>query len=382
MPDGRSPTDEEVAPGEHTVRLAASEGGGLACCVVERVEGAGGGLRERIGAYVADPDELPELSSARAAAHDAADAGFEQLLGEHRQAWAARWEDADVVIEGDDEMQLAVRTALYHLFGSAADHGEAAVGARGLSGPAYAGHVFWDSDIFVLPVFAATHPASARAMLEYRLRRLGAAQHAAKREGRSGARFPWESARTGFDVTPTFAHDLSGHIVPIRTGQLEAHIVADIAWAVSAYLEWTGDREFAAGAARTLLIETARYWASRIRTDASSGHIYGVIGPDEYHEPVDDNAFTNVMARWNLRRAAAAVREFPEGEVAVDRRECDQWVALAAKVVDGFDPETKIYEEFAGFHSLEPLLATACCRGDRCRPISSSAPSACTGRRS
>ena len=155
--------------------------------------------------------------------------------------------------------------------------------------------------------------ASARAMLEYRLRRLGAAQHAARREGRRGARFPWESAKSGFDVTPTFARDLTGHIIPIRTGQLEVHIVADIAWAATTYLEWTGDEEFAAGAGRTLLIETARYWASRIRADASSGHIYGVIGPDEYHEPVDDNAFTNVMARWNLRRAAAAVREFPEG---------------------------------------------------------------------
>jgi trehalose/maltose hydrolase-like predicted phosphorylase len=358
MPDGRSPTEERVAPGEHGIRLAASEGGGLAAHVLERVDGPADRMRERIGVFVTDPYSLPDLDAARAAALEARDAGFEQLLAEHRQAWAARWEDADVTIDGDDEMQLAVRAALYHLVGVATDHGEAAVGARGLSGPAYAGHVFWDSDIFVLPVLAATHPPAARAMLEYRVRRLGAAKAAAAEEGRRGARFPWESASSGQDVTPLSAHDLTGHIVPIRTGQLEVHIVACVAWAASAYLEWTADHDFAAGAGRTLLIETARYWASRIRSDPAGSHIYGVIGPDEYHEPVDDSAYTNVMARWNLRRAAAAVLEFPDGDVVVERRERERWLDLAGRIVDGFDPETKLYEEFAGYHALEPLLAT------------------------
>ena len=95
--------------------------------------------------------------------------------------------------------------------------------------------------------------------------------------------------------------------VAIRTGELEEHIVADIAWAAGCYVDWSGDTAFATGPGRELFTETARYWASRIRVDRSGrAHIYGVIGPDEYHEPVDDNAYTNVMAQWNLRRAAAA----------------------------------------------------------------------------
>jgi trehalose/maltose hydrolase-like predicted phosphorylase len=244
-----------------------------------------------------------------------------------------------------------VRFALFHLMGSAGEAGEAAVGARGLTGPAYRGHVFWDGDVFVLPFLAATHPPAARAMLEYRLRRLDAARAAAKALGRAGVRFPWESAGSGVDVTPSHAYDHAGHVVPIRTGELEEHIVADIAWAASFYLDWTGDAEFATGPGRELLIESARYWASRIRVDGKGrGHIYGVIGPDEYHEPVDDNAFTNVMARWNLRRAAAlACGSVPDAE----RR---RWLQLAEGIVDGYDAYDQLYEQFAGFYRLEPLV--------------------------
>ncbi len=123
--------------------------------------------------------------------------GFEGLLREHREAWARRWQAADVVVDGDPELQHAIRFSLFHLMSSVPEQGEAAVGARGLSGSAYRGHVFWDSDVFVLPFLAATHPAAARAMLEYRIRRLPAAREAARRLGRAGARFPWESAADG-----------------------------------------------------------------------------------------------------------------------------------------------------------------------------------------
>src|SRR6185436_4415946 len=108
--------------------------------------------------------------------------------------------------------------ALFHLMASVADHGEAGVGARGLSGPAYSGHVFWDSDVFVLPFLAATHPEAARAMLEYRVRRLPAAREAAKQLGREGARFAWESAADGWDVTPPSVRGANGELIRIRTG--------------------------------------------------------------------------------------------------------------------------------------------------------------------
>src|SRR5207344_3155219 len=105
-------------------------------------------------------------------------------------------------------------------------------------------------------------------------------------EGHAGARFPWESAESGVDVTPTSGKDRTGGVVPIRTGYDEVHIVGDIAWAACCYAGWSGDEQFANGPGRQLLVEAARYWASRIRLDhTGSAHIYGVIGPDEYHEP-------------------------------------------------------------------------------------------------
>jgi trehalose/maltose hydrolase-like predicted phosphorylase len=300
------------------------------------------GRLERIGAYGAsEADALSALAAAE-------DAGFEQLLAEHRRAWATRWAEADVVVEGDPELQRAIRFALFHLMASVADEGEAAVGARGLSGPGYRGHVFWDSDCFVLPFLAATHPTAARAMLEYRIRRLPAALEAARRLGRAGARFPWESADTGFDVTPSHAHLPTGGIARIRTGESEEHIVADVAWAAACYVDWTGDRGFETGPGRDLFVETARYWASRIRLNGDGrAHLYGVIGPDEYHEPVDDNAFTNVMARWNLRRGAQLTDSDSE------RRD---WLHLASRLVDGYDPMSGLYEQFGGFFQLEPLV--------------------------
>jgi trehalose/maltose hydrolase-like predicted phosphorylase len=186
-------------------------------------------------------------------------------------------------------------------------------------------------------------------MLEYRVRRLPAAREAARRLGRAGARFAWESAADGFDVTPASARLATGELVRIRTGELEEHIVGDVAWAAACYLDWTGDADFAAGSGRDLFVETARYWASRIRFESDGrAHIYGVIGPDEYHEPVDDNAFTNVLARWNLRRAAAC-----DG---VDEREQASWLAIADALVDGYDRASGIYEQFAGFFDLEPLV--------------------------
>jgi trehalose/maltose hydrolase-like predicted phosphorylase len=277
--------------------------------------------------------------------------GFDGLLAEHRGAWASRWEDADVIIEGDAELQLAVRFAIFHLLASAPDVGEAGVGARGLTGSSYRGHVFWDTDVYVLPMLAATHPRAARAMLEYRVRRLPAALQAAKRAGHDGARFPWESARSGEDVTPGHARDRNGELVPILTGHLEEHIVADVAWAAACYIDWTGDHAFASGAGRELIVQTARWWASRIESDGDGRcHIRGVIGPDEYHENIDDNAYTNVMARWNLKRAAGA------GGDAVDEHERRHWLELADSIVDGYDPATGVYEQFAGFAALEPLL--------------------------
>jgi trehalose/maltose hydrolase-like predicted phosphorylase len=328
----------------HAALRADPEGG----VVAGAVDDHGPERLDRVAAYAAGSRRLPGADVPRRRLEAISTPRFETLLTEHRRAWARRWEDAEIVIEGDSELEFGARFALFHLLASVAEKGETALGARGLSGPGYRGHVFWDADVFCLPTLAATCPEAARTVLEYRRRRLPAAVDYARATGHEGARFPWESAREGVDVTPPTGLDLNGETVPIRTGDLEEHVTADVAWAASLYLDWTADDAFAP-VAREFLIATARYWASRISLDAEGrGHIETVIGPDEYHEPVDDNAFTNVMARWNLRRAAQ--------EDGVSPSERSRWLALADALVDGYDAATGVYEQFAGFFALEPLL--------------------------
>jgi len=343
--------------GSEWARVRADPVGGVAAAASQhRFRHGGRAYLERRVAYVADPRRVPTAGQAIERLRAAAPVPFTALLAEQRATWAARWADGDVQIPDDQELQLSIRFALFHLQSSVYGRGEAGVGARGLSGPGYAGHVFWDSDVFVLPVLAAIRPAEARAMLEYRLRRLPQARGFARAVGRAGCRFPWESARDGTDVTPPFGL-IGGRQVPIRNGQAEEHIVADVAWAAWQYAAWTGDEAFLAGPGLPLLVETARYWASRARLDdAGRAHIDGVIGPDEYHGPVDDNAFTNVLARWNLRRAAELADRVP-GSAQAD--EVRTWRSVADALVDGYDAETGVSEQFAGYNRLEPLRPAA-----------------------
>ena len=223
--------------------------------------------------------------------------------------------------------------------------------------------------MFVLPFLAATHPPAARAMLEYRIRRLAASRAKPRAARPRRCTLPWESARRRRRRHPAHAYDQTGRIVPIRTGELEEHIVADVAWAAGCYVDWTGDAAFAAGPGAS---SSSRRRATGRRASASTrdgrGHIYGVIGPDEYHEPVDDNAFTNVMARWNLRRSRLSSRGLDPSPSA--RPGC----VLADALVDGYDPETELYEQFAGFYGLEPLVIADVA------PRARSPPTCCSAR--
>jgi trehalose/maltose hydrolase-like predicted phosphorylase len=337
----------------HWARTRSGSGGGITAAARQRSAGDGTRVVERLAVYLADQDAAPAPEAAMERLAEVEAAGFDRLLAEHQAAWANRWADAEVTIEGDPDSQLGVRFALFHLLGSAAGGGEAAVGARGLSGPVYAGHVFWDADVFVLPTLAAVHPAAARAMVEYRIRRLEPARRLAAERGLAGARFAWESAADGSEVTPQWTTDKLGRPIRVLTGEQEDHIVADVPWAACRYADWTGDTALLEGPGRDLLLEGARYWVSRARWDGDGrAHIDKVIGPDEYHVEVDDNAFTNVMARWNLRRAAALAER--AGGAPAD--EVEAWRRLAGALVDGYDPASGRYRQYDGFDDLEPLL--------------------------
>jgi trehalose/maltose hydrolase-like predicted phosphorylase len=305
--------------------------------------------------------------------------GWRAVMAAHEAAWDARWIASDVLIEGDDESQQAVRFAVYHLTSAAnPDDERVSVGARGLTGDAYFGHVFWDTEIYLLPFYTAVWPEAARAMLMYRFHTLPGARAKAVHFGFKGALYAWESADTGAETTPERVIGPDGNPIEILTGQMEHHISADIAYAVWQHWRATGDDDFFLRAGAEILLETARFWVSRAVAEADGRrHVRHVIGPDEYHEDVDDNAFTNVLARWNIARALEAMdilrARWPDHAAALQAKlalgddELADWRDAIERIVIGLDPATGIYEQFAGFHALEPLDLAA--YADRAVPI-------------
>jgi trehalose/maltose hydrolase-like predicted phosphorylase len=291
--------------------------------------------------------------------------GLPALLARSAAAWAERWATADIEISGDEELQRRVRFGIYHLVGCAnPEDPQAAPGARSLTGERYKGHVFWDTEIFVLPFFVYTHPTTARAVLGYRYRTLAAARENARAYGWRGAAYAWESADTGEDVTPAYYFTADGKRKDTRTGQEEHHLNADIGFAVWQYWQATGDEAFLLAEGAEMLFELARFWASRAERDTHGcWHIYRVIGPDEYHEGVDDNAYTNRMAAWLLDRASELAAWLSQrhrdrwrsltAALGLDDAEPASWSEIAAGLVHGLDPETGLIQQHRGFHQLQ-----------------------------
>jgi trehalose/maltose hydrolase-like predicted phosphorylase len=293
--------------------------------------------------------------------------GVPQLVRDHVKAWEQCWRAGGVEIDGDPSAQKALRFAIYHLVSAAnPDDEHVSIGARGLTGEGYLGHVFWDTEIFLLPFYTFTWPAAARALLMYRYHTLPAARDKAARLGYRGALYAWESADTGDEATPPWALARDGRVVPILCGTQEQHISADVAYAVWRYWQATGDLRFLLNAGAEIVLETARFWASRaIREADECYHIRGVIGPDEYHDTVDDNAYTNGLAAWNLDRAliiAAYLRSrWPTQWALLSRKldlsdsELDSWRDIADRLATRFDPASGLLEQFAGFFNLEDV---------------------------
>jgi len=228
------------------------------------------------------------------------------------KAWAQEWARTDVVIEGDDEAQIATRFNLFQLLIAAPRReNRVNIGAKTLSRFGYRGHSFWDTEIFMLPLFTFTAPHIAKNLLDYRYQRLPAAREKARANGFEGAQFPWESAGSGEEVTPTWVPHFADRnkLVRIWTGDIEIHISADIAYAAYQYWQVTGDDEWLIEKGAEIILDTAKFWASRAEWNAEENRFEynDVIGPDEYHEHVDNNHATNRMAQWNLQTALDAL---------------------------------------------------------------------------
>lgn len=254
-------------------------------------------------------DELKAYS--KKTLEDACQLGYDQLFEAHKNAWQKDvWELSPIMIESENAYdQLAIRFAQYHLavFTPAHDN-RMNVGAKGLSGEGYKGHTFWDTELFVLPYFTYSNPSVARSLLEYRYLTLPGAHKKAKENGYEGAMFPWESAwLEDGEVTPVWgaADIITGEATKIWSGFIEQHITSDIAFATWQYYQVTGDEDFMEKYGYELLLDTAKFWQSRLEwnEEKQEFHINNVIGPDEYKEHVDNNAFTNYTAHWTIKNA-------------------------------------------------------------------------------
>jgi trehalose/maltose hydrolase-like predicted phosphorylase len=321
----------------------------------------------RIVAFARGDAEDDPGPVARTALRRARRTGLPRLLAVHTRAWAERWRASDVVVDGDAEAQQALRFAIYHLISAAnPDDEHISIGARALTGEAYLGHVFWDTEIFLLPFYIFTWPAAARALLMYRFHTLPAARAKAARLGYRGAFYAWESADSGEETTPPYAIGPDGQKIILRVATDQLHISADVAYAVWQYWQATGDVPFLLAAGAEIVLETARFWASRAVLEADGRyHIRGVIGPDEYHEGVDDNAYTNTMAQWNLARGIEVAHLVQTGwparwlvlreQLGITSAELATWRDIAERLVTGFDETSGLLEQFAGFFDLEPI---------------------------
>jgi alpha,alpha-trehalose phosphorylase len=272
--------------------------------------------------------------------------GFEALAAGQRKLLDEVWTRADIEIDGDPELQHALRYALFQLHQNTALAAGHAIPAKGLTGGGYDGHTFWDTEIFLLPVLTYCAPQHVEAALRWRASTLPQARANARRLGLSGAAFPWRTIA---------GEECSGYL---PAGTAAFHINADIAHAVTQYVAATGDTRFEREAGAPLLVETARLWASLGYHDARRGgrfSIDGVTGPDEYSVLVDNNLYTNLMAQANLRAAADAVERHGPQALGVQAREVVAWRRAADAMTIPYDTELGVHLQDEDFARHAPL---------------------------
>jgi alpha,alpha-trehalose phosphorylase len=266
--------------------------------------------------------------------------GWEELLNEQRSRLDDFWSGADVEIEGDPEVQQAVRFALFHVFQASCRSEQRPIPAKGLTGPGYDGHAFWDTETFVLPVLTYTNPAAVKDALQWRHSTLGHAKEHARELGIDGAAFPWRTI-TG--------QECSGYW---PAGTAAFHLNADIAAAVVRYLDATCDEEFEHTTAFDLLVATARLWRGLGHHDSEGRfRIDGVTGPDEYSAIADNNVFTNMMAARNLLEAArlAAGDNEMAARLDVSVEEAASWRDAGEKIFIPYDERLGVHPQAEGF---------------------------------
>ena len=289
-------------------------------------------LEKRVS-YAVGPD-APEALMTRA---EESLLGFEDLAAESAEHWARYWSTADIELPGQPELQQAVRWNLFQLGQATSQAGVSGIPAKGVSGSGYEGHYFWDQEVYLMPYLSYTSPDAARKVLAFRHSMLPAARARAAELSVDGALFPWRTIN-GQEASAYYA-----------AGTAQFHINAAVAFAAARYVWATGDEEFRTGEGAEILSETARMWAS-LGFFGKDGrfHLHGVTGPDEYTAVVNNNLYTNVMARFNLRAAAAVEGHF----AGVTERQL--WSEAAERMTLPYDTDLRVYAQDADFMTLEP----------------------------
>jgi alpha,alpha-trehalose phosphorylase len=271
-------------------------------------------------------------------------AGWDQVVEEQAAAWDLYWDGADVEIDGPVEIQQAVRFGLFHAHQAGARAEQRAIPAKGLTGPGYDGHAFWDTESFVLPLLSATAPDAAADALHWRHSTIDLALERARTLRLAGAAFPWRTIR-GQECSAYWP-----------AGTAAFHVNAAVAGAAARHVWWTGDDDFARDCALPILVQTARLWAALgYHGDDEQFHIDGVTGPDEYSAMAYDNTYTNLMAAQNLRAAVTQARRWPDEAAAleVSDAELEHWTWAAENVAVPYSDTHQVYEQSSGFTSHE-----------------------------
>ncbi|MGD2174878.1 MAG: beta-phosphoglucomutase [Candidatus Brocadiaceae bacterium] len=295
------------------------------------------------------------IPQALAGVREAREAGFGELLAEQERWWARHWETGDVRIDGNPADQQAIRFALFHLRQSNPEFENRSISANGLTGDAYSGHVFWDTEMYISPYFLYTDPAAVRPLLLYRHGILERARERARQMDGVGALYSWNS----------ISGEECGVVYEAATA--EYHLVSDIALAVARYVDATGDREFLRDFGAEIVFETARFLADRgsfVPLRGGQFCINAVCGPDEYACGVNNNCYTNVLARWHLRHAARVSDEMQREEpgrfkelaerIGLETAEVALWRRAADRMYVPFNEELGIHEQDDSFLYLDP----------------------------
>ncbi|KRQ87855.1 Kojibiose phosphorylase [Caloramator mitchellensis] len=297
--------------------------------------------------------------------------GYEDEKQKHINVWEELWNKIDIQINGDEAAQIGIRFNLFQLASSAYEGDtRVSIAAKALHGEGYKGHVFWDTETFMLPFFIYTNPKVARALLMYRYNTLDGARKNAKMNGYKGAQFPWESADDGLEVTPKWGFGYNGEPIRIWTGEEEFHINADISFAVWEYYRATGDEDFWLNYGIEIILDTAKFWNSRLEYNKEYDRyeINKVIGPDEFHEHVNNNVFTNYLAKWNMKKAVEVAKQLNQINLNKYRALCNnlclseidfnEWENRLNKIYIPMAKDGKLIEQFEGYFELADIPIT------------------------